>query len=216
MNILWLTWKDCQNPEAGGAEFVNEAVAEELAANGHSIIFLVAGWKNCEQKAERRGFKIIRLGNRYSVYFFAYLYYLKNLVGWANVIFDECNTLPFFAMFYAKCKTIFIIQQYAREIWFHQIPFPISFIGYLLEPLYLRLFRDQITITFAQSTKNDLIKYGFSSSKFFISSEVFRMDTLENLNESTKSINPTILFFSALREMKRAHHVLKAFEIAKK
>ena len=216
MNILWLTWKDSENPESGGAELVNEAVATKLVESGHQIVFIVAGWKNCTGVIDKSGFKVIRLGNKYTVYLLAALYYLKHLNGWAEIIFDECNTLPFFAKFYAKCKTIFIIQQFAREIWFYQIPLPFSFIGYLLEPIYLRMFRDQITITFAQSTKNDLINYGYSSKNILVSSEVFNMKPVNKLSEVLKKSEPTILFFSSLRKLKRPNHVIKAFEIAKK
>ena len=216
MNILWLTWKDCENPESGGAELVNEAIAAKLSDSGHKIIFIVAGWKSCAGEIDKNGFNVIRLGNKYTVYFLAALYYLRFLKGWSEIILDECNTVPFFAKYYAKCKTVFVIQQFARKIWFYQMPFPLSVIGYLLEPIYIRMFNDQITITFAQSTKTDLINYGYSKKNILISSEVFNLKPITNLSSVKKNSEPTILFFSSLRKMKRPEHVIEAFEIAKK
>lgn len=86
MNILWLTWKDSENPESGGAELVNEAVAAKLVESEDQIMFIVSSWKNINSVNEKSGFKVIRLGNKYTVYFLAALYYLKYLNGWADNI----------------------------------------------------------------------------------------------------------------------------------
>ena len=44
MNILWMTWKDIEHPQAGGAEFINEEIARRLASDGHEVILFVAGF----------------------------------------------------------------------------------------------------------------------------------------------------------------------------
>jgi glycosyltransferase involved in cell wall biosynthesis len=215
MKIVWMTWKDLRHPQSGGAELVNEELAKKLVSEGHEVKFLVGGWKGCIKSDERYGYQIIRLGNRYTVYLQAYFYYKKNLKDWADLVIDECNTVPFFSKFYAKCKTVFIIQQLAKEVWFYQLPLPFSLIGFLLEPIYLRFFNDQKTFTFAESTKKDLIKLGFSKDNIVIISEGYTIKPVPNINQVSKPSQPTILYFSALREMKRPDHVIKAFEIAK-
>lgn len=216
MKILWFTWKDRKNPLAGGAELVNEELAKRLVQNGHKVIFLVGGFENGAKQEIINGYKIIRLGNRWTVYWKAYRYYKKYLVGWADLIIDECNTLPFFCKYYVQEKTVFLIQQFAKEIWFYQMFFPLNIIGYALEPLYLRLFKDQDTFTFAKSTKNDLVKYGFNSQKITILKETFTVPIAQDYRQVKKYQEPTILFLSAIREMKRPDHIIKAFEIAKK
>ncbi len=203
------------HPEAGGAELVNEELAKKLVLEGHEVKFIVGGWPNCENKVERNGYEIVRLGNRYTVYVKAFNYYRKKLKNWGDLVIDECNTIPFFAKFYVNCKTVFIIQQLAREVWFYQMPLPISIIGYLLEPFYLKLFKDQKTFTFAESTKNDLIKLGFKNELIKIISESYTIKPVNNINKVPKPTNPTILYFSAFRAMKRPNHVIKAFTIAK-
>jgi flavodoxin len=40
MKILWFTWKDRSHPRSGGAEVVNEEIAQRLARDGHEVIFL--------------------------------------------------------------------------------------------------------------------------------------------------------------------------------
>ena len=141
MNILWFTWKDKKNPKAGGAEFINEGLAKRLAQKGYKITFLVAGFKKGISEEEVDGYKIIRLGNYWNVYWYAYRWYsnqLRTKNFKPDLIIEEINTFPFFTQFYIKDKrrTLFIYQL-CREIWFYQIFFPLSLIGYLFEPIYL-------------------------------------------------------------------------------
>lgn len=216
MKILWFTWKDMKNSSAGGAEAVNENLAKKLAENGHEVIFLVAGFPGGSSEEQVSGYKIIRLGNKWTVYWEVYKYYKKNLIGWADLVIDEINTIPFFAKFYVKEKNIILSYQLCREIWFYQMFFPINIIGYLLEPLYLKLFNDRLVLTESESSKADFQNYGFNKNKIFvfpIGLEINPLNSLENIDKFEK---PTILSFGSIRPMKRTHHIVEAFEKAKK
>ncbi|MBM3206309.1 MAG: glycosyltransferase family 4 protein, partial [Candidatus Staskawiczbacteria bacterium] len=79
MKILWLTFKDLKNPTSGGAEKVNEGLIKKLSDEGHEVILLVAGFKDCQNEEIIDGYKIIRLGNKWTVYWLAFMYYKKNL-----------------------------------------------------------------------------------------------------------------------------------------
>ena len=55
-----------------------------------------------------------------------------------------------------------LIHQLAREYWFYETPFPISYLGYhLLENRWLRTYVEVPTVTVSQSTKQDLVTLGF-------------------------------------------------------
>ena len=218
MHILWFTWKDRTHPLAGGAEVVNEELAKRLALDGHEVVFLVGGYAGSTAEDARNGFKIIRLGNRWSVYHQARAYYKKHFKGWADLVIDEVNTVPFFCRFFVKEKNILLSYQLCREIWFYQLWFPLNLIGYLLEPIYLWLLRSSYVLTESESTKKDLQKYGFKKGKIF----VFRIGldikpiTEEELSRQDKGTAPAILFLGSVRRMKRPDHLLKAFNIIKK
>jgi len=221
MRILWLTWKDTGHPQAGGAEVVNEELAKRLAKEGHDVTFLVGGHKSCKPKERRDGFEIIRIGGRFSVYRHARSYYKKHLRGWADLVIDEVNTIPFFAKFYVKEPSVLFVHQLAREIWFYQMPFPVSLVGYLLEPLYLRLLathspdRPTTVITVSESTKADLIRHGFKAENVHIISEGIELKPVPTLAKSEKYERPTLLSLGAIRPMKRTLEIVKAFEIIK-
>lgn len=216
--ILWLTWKDRENPKAGGAEIINEELAKRLVQNGYEVIFLVGGFDNGAKEEIIDGYKIIRLGNRWTVYWQAYKYYKKNLIGWADLVIDEVNTAPFFCKFYVKERNAMLVYQLCREIWFYQMFFPLNLIGYLFEPIYLRLLRDRKVITISESTKKDLLKNGFKQENIHIISVGIETEPLKELPEieEIKEKEPTILFLGAIRAMKRPDQVIKSFELAKK
>ena len=216
MKILWLTWKDMQNPQAGGAEVVNEELAKRLVRDGHEVLFVVGGYKHSEPEVHRDGFKIIRVGGRFSMYWHTYQHYKTHLRGWADLVIDEVNTIPFFAKYYVREKNILFVHQLARQIWFYQMIFPLSLIGYLLEPLYLRLLSNTRTITVSESTKADLMRHGFREENIHIISEGIELEPVPNLETVEKYEKPTLLSLGSVRPMKRTLDIVRAFEIAKK
>lgn len=214
--ILWLTWKDKKHPQAGGAEIVNEELAKRLVDDGYEVKFIVGGWSGAVQKESIDGYEVIRLGGRWTSYVKAYFYYKKYLQGWADLVIDEINTIPFFAKFYVKERNILFIHQLCREIWFYQMFFPLNFIGYFIEPLYLRLLSDRQVITISNSTKKDLLKYGFKSNNIQIITEGIEIEPVTKLNKIDKYSNPTILSLGSIRAMKRTLDKLEAYNLAKK
>lgn len=213
--ILWLTWKDLSHPEAGGAELVNEEIAKRLIKNGYEVIFLVSGYKGSKKEEVVDGYKVVRLGNRWLVYYEAFKFYRTHLRAWPDLVIDEINTIPFFAKFYSGIKNIIFIHQLCREIWFYQMPFPLNLIGYLAEPIYLRLLNDRKVITVSQSTKHNLMNYGFKGNNIQIIHEGITLKPIKSLRLK-KFKNPTLLCLGAIRPMKRTHHAIKAFEAARK
>jgi len=217
--ILWFTWKDKKNPSSGGAEIVNEELAKRLVQDGNEVILIVAGFKGALSEEIINGYKIIRLGDCWTVYWKAFQYYKKHLIGWADLVIDEVNVIPFFCKFYVHpVKSILFIHQLCREIWFYQLFFPLNLIGYLIEPIYLWLLRDRKVVTVSESTRKNLLKYGFKKENIYVISEGIEIEPLKELPkiEEIKEKEPTILFLGAIRAMKRPDQIIKAFELAKK
>uniref|UniRef100_UPI004047601C glycosyltransferase family 4 protein n=1 Tax=Flavobacterium sp. TaxID=239 RepID=UPI004047601C len=210
-----MTWKDLKHPQAGGAERINEEIAKRMARDGHEVILLTTKFSDCEIEEQIDGYKVIRLGNRYMVYWQTYRYYKQHMVGWADLVIDEMNTIPFFCKFYVREKNILLAYQLCREIWFYQMRFPLSMIGYLLEPIYLWLLRDRYVITESKSTKQDMLRYGFFSNRISIIRVGITAQPLSNLTEVKKFTRPTVLSFGSVRAMKRTLDQIESFEIAK-
>ena len=217
MKIVWFTWKDRKNPHAGGAEIINEEIAKRLVRDGHRVTFIVAGFSGGKPEEEIDGFRIIRVGNRWSVYLKAYQYYIKHLKNYADLIIEEINTIPFMTQWYTEReKRVLFIYQLCREVWFYQLFFPLNLIGYLLEPIYLFLLRKNVVVTESKSTKSDLIKSGFNPKKTYIIPIGVEIRLLKKIQSIEKYPAFTMLSLGTIRAMKRTHHHIEAFEFAKK
>ncbi len=215
MNIVWFSWKDSKHPDAGGAEVVSDHIRTRLAADGHSVTLITAQYPGSTATETVSGVKILRAGGRYGVYWAAKKLYKKHNLQ-AGIVIDEMNTIPFMTPFYAKGTTnILLTYQLARSVWFYQMVFPLSLVGYCIEPLYLRLIskRYNVVLTESESTKTDLKQYGFLADDI----HVFRVGIETKPLTKIDHMQPgnTVIFLGALRPMKRPVDAIKAFEYAR-
>ena len=213
--IVWFTWKDRSNPLAGGAEVINEELAKRLAADGHHVTLIVGGFAGASHTEQRDGFTIIRVGNRVSVYVAAWRYFRAHRVQLRpTLVIDETNTVPFFAGWYVRAPTVLFFHMLCRQIWFFELPLPLAVIGWLIEPIYLRLLRRAPVIAMSPSTRDDLIRHGFKANDISLISEAIELTPVTSL-DITKYPQPTVLAFGAMRSMKQAIQQVEAFELAK-
>ena len=139
MKLFWFSWKDINNPQAGGAEDVTHNILKRMAAEGHDVQLITAGYKGASDNEKIDGYRVDRVGGRWTVYIKAWLLFRKKYSYWPDVVIEECNTIPFFTRLYSRQKRIIVFYQLCREIWFYQMFWPLSWLGYWLEPLYLSL-----------------------------------------------------------------------------
>lgn len=216
MKILWFTWKDCDNPLAGGAEVVNEELAKRLAARGHQVTFLVGGYGGGPETGSRYGFKIIRVGNRLTSYLAAAHYFRQHRAELApDLVIDECNTIPYFAGWYTGVPTVLFFHMLCRKIWFYELPPALGIFGYLAEPLYLRALKRSPVFTISESTSQDLQRQGFAASSITVIPQGSNTKPVPNLRDIKKTTLPTLLSLGAMRSMKRTLHQIRCFELAK-
>lgn len=215
MRIVWLSWKDREHPQAGGAETVSGKIMDNLVRDGNEVILITSRYSNSQvEEVTPTGIHIIRTGNRYSVYIQARNYFQRHYSDWPDLVVDEMNTIPFGATFYTKKTTILLTYQLARSVWFHQMPFPASLLGYIAEPIYLRALssRYPLVLTESDSTRNELTQFGFRRDRI----RIFRVGmALQPVEELTVKSSRVILSLGSVRPMKRTLDAVKAFEVAR-
>ena len=200
----------------GGAEVFTREVATRLVKLGHTVTLFTAEFENCKREEVSDGVRIVRAGRKYSVYWQAKKYYKKRFSKEKyDLVIDEINTRPFFSPKFVNSgeRVVALIHQLAREYWFYETPFPVSWIGYhLLEDRWLRKYVDIPTITVSSSTKEDLLSLGFKSVR--VVPEGLNFEPLSRVPE--KSLSPVVVYAGRLRRAKRPDHVIKAFADVKK
>lgn len=214
MKVLWLSWKDEHHPQAGGAEKVSSELRRRLVADGHQVKLVTARYTGASQDDIIEGVAIHRTGGRFSVYYHAFRYCKRQLQTWPDVVIDEMNTLPFGACFYYRKIPVYLLAyQLARQVWFYQIALPVALLGYLLEPVMLRVLSIggyRAAITESQSSKQDMRRYGLKNIHIFRVGIPIAAQRKLNIKRNPKMV----LSLGALRPMKRTLHAVKAFEVA--
>lgn len=214
--ILWLNWRCWLNPAMGGAEVFTYEVAKRWTAMGHEVTLFTSKFPGCKNEETVDGVKIIRAGGRFTVYRKAKKIYSKRFAKENfDIIIDEINTRPFFAQKFVKNneKVVALIHQLAREFWFYETPFPVSYFGYhFFENRWLKQYTNLQTVTVSESTKKDLASLGFK--KVSIIPEGLNFKALTVLPQ--KNTTPVVAFSGRLKHAKRPDHAIKAFEIVKR
>jgi glycosyltransferase involved in cell wall biosynthesis len=218
--ILFLNWKDEWSPDAGGAEVVHTQIIDRLVADGHAVTLLTQHYAGSLASEARNGYDIIRVGtNRYAHTLLASIYYFKNLRNKYDIVVSCNNTAPYFVgLLKGREKHFSLYHQLARQVWWHETRFPLNYIGYyILEPIatWLQSMTNPKAITISESTKVDLMRFGFKSDNINMISEGIDISPIDSLDVVKKYEKPTILSFGAMRSMKRTLDIVMAYEIAK-
>ena len=214
MRILWFNWRDIYNPDAGGAEVLTHEVAKRLVKNErHKITLFTSSFRGAVPFESIDGVDVIRDGGKFTVYQRARSYYKNNNKNF-DLVIDEINVKPFLTPKFVKDKPILaIIHQISSEQFLHELPFPLSFIGYYyLEKRWLSYYKNIPTVTVSNSTRMDLMKLGFSDIKLM--PEGLSVEPLSAPPQ--KEIKPTVAFIGRLKKHKLPDHALLAFSYIKR
>ena len=162
LRILAYNWRDLAHPQAGGAEVYLQSVAHEWVRCGHEVTIFCSAVDGMPARELADGVEIIRRGGRLGVYREARRYWRRDGEGQYDLVVDCVNTRPFLSpRFVRNVPVVAVIHQVAREIWRYETPWPISILGrYLLEPAWLRAYRDVPVVTVSESSRESLADYG--------------------------------------------------------
>lgn len=207
MKILILNFRDIRNPAAGGSEVATHEMAKRWVSWGHAVTLFAPKYPGGLAEEDFEGVHIIRRGGRYTVYWQAFRYYQKNLRGRCDLVIDEINTVPFLAHLYAGVPVVALIHQLAREVWFYEARFPLSLVGYLLEPLYLRLYQRVPAMTISRSTAKDLLQVGIE--RVWVLTLGINVEPLVSLPPKAEG-DPQLLFVGRVVPSKRVHVAIEA------
>jgi glycosyltransferase involved in cell wall biosynthesis len=181
---------------------------------GHEVDQVSAGFDGSNPRDDQDGVQIYRVGDKWSVYREAKRFYRRSTTKY-DVVIDEINTRPFGAIKYVNRgeRTFGLIHQLAREFWYHEMPYPVAFIGdHFLEEHWLKPYRHVPTFAVSNSTLKDLRTLGFT--KVRIALQGLNYPPLDAV--TPKAEVPTTVFVGRFTKAKRPDHALEAFKIARK
>src|SRR6266568_3047987 len=210
MRILIFNWRDIKHRYSGGAEVYIHELSKRWVANG-STVTLFCGNDNTQPNYEKiDGIEIYRRGGTYTVYIFAFIFYLLKFRGKYDVIVDCENGIPFFTPLYAKEQVILLIHHVHQEIFHSFLIFPFNFLAELLEGKLMPLvYQNKNVVTVSASSQKDIIKLGFTKEKNI---QIIPNGVASSLFvEYPKTDHPSFIYLGRLKEYKNIDVALKAF-----
>ncbi|OHD54320.1 MAG: hypothetical protein A2Y33_01330 [Spirochaetes bacterium GWF1_51_8] len=212
--ILWLSRRDIKHPAAGGAEGYCNIVISGLAAKGYELTLFCASFPGASAEDTIDGYRVVRKGGAFSVFRHGNVYAREHRHEY-DAIVDEINTIPFFTHKFkdTRRKTFVLIHQLAREIWFYQMPFPLSLAGYIAEPFLLRPYRKiNAVVTVSDSTRASLRELGLKGDIFIVREPLIlplipRKDTMEKY----PALN--LAYLGRIMPSKRVEEIVKTMAV---
>lgn len=158
------------HPKAGGAEYVTRRIASGLVERGHDVTWFASRSRGLPAYEVIDGVRVVRRASQATVhaYFAGWLVFQEWRGRPFDIIVDQVNTIPFFAHMVTRTPTITFIHQLAREIWFKETFVPLGIVGYILESVYLRLYKHTRVITDSESSAKSFRSAGMCGEKVVI------------------------------------------------
>lgn len=211
MRILIFNWRDIRHDWAGGGEVYVHELARRWVKSGHDVTLFCGqnAGKALPEREVMHGVRIIRRGGRFSVYFWAALYYFKELKNNTDIIVDVQNGIPFFTPLYSLKPKLAVVYHIHDKQFFIELPFPINIIGYCIEKYVFPFVYQRVCIqAISKSTKTDLIHLGLPKKNIHI---VYcgMNGTTKIITSNTKFSTPTVLYLGRIKKYKRVDSLVQ-------
>ncbi len=144
LRVLFINWRERNDPQAGGAELFCSALASQFGADGAEVTLFTSRPRGARPQAVPDGLNAVRSGGRWSVYPRAAWFMARN-GGRFDAIIDSSNGIPFFSPLFARRRTavVGVIYHVHQEQFSLHFRWPLSAIGRALERHGTRLVYGQ-------------------------------------------------------------------------
>ncbi len=206
--ILIFNWRDTKHKWAGGAEVYVQELAKRLVKEG-SAVTLFAGNNTKNPKNETiDGVQIYRRGGFYTVYIWAFLYYVIRFHGKFDLIIDSENGIPFFTPLYTGRKKFLLIHHVHQEVFRKTLKWPLSSIAAFLEAKLMPfVYRNVQVITVSPSSRDEILRHKLTKFEPVI---IYNGVDSKTFKAGKKSTNPLVLYVGRLQYYKSLNVFIKA------
>jgi len=167
LQVLILNWRDLTHPQGGGSERYAEEVAAGLVARGHRITLFCAGHaRGPAEEVLPSGVRVVRSGDRMSVYPRAAWSYWRGRLGRPDVVVDVQNGVPFFARLWADRPVVVLCHHVHREQWPVVLGPRLARLGWWVESRVApRVQRGLHYVTVSDASRRELVELGVDARR---------------------------------------------------
>ena len=201
LRILIFNWRDIRHVWSGGAEIYIHELAKELIAAGHKVTIFCGNDEKSPRNQVIEGVQIIRRGGFYTVYFWAFVYYVLRLRKYTDLIIDSENGIPFMTPLYSRKPIILLIHHVHQEVFRKHLKFPLREIAEFIEGKLMPFFyHEKEIVTVSESSKADILKLGLVEN--FQISVINPGIRISNNSRTKKSKTPLLSYVGRLKPYK--------------
>ncbi len=211
LRVLYLSWRDRENPEAGGAETFTERTSEVLTQRGHEVTIFTAAYPGSSPRTKHGDVDVVRRGTKFSVYLHGMWHVLRHGRNY-DVVLDVQNGVPFWAPLVSSTPVINIVHHVHRDQWAAVFGERVARLGWFLESRVAPwVYRRSRYVTVSKSTRNELAGLGINPARVdLVYSGNDRPADLDRYAALQRTEKPSILFLGRLVPHK---HVEQAVDI---
>lgn len=208
--ILFFNWRDTKHSWAGGAESYIQEIAERLVKSGHKVTIFCGNDNHCARNEVVNGVQIVRRGGNYSVYFWAFIYYIFRFKSHFDIVIDCENGIPFLTPIYVKQPIFLLIHHIHQDVFRKHLMFPFSEIAsYIESDVMTFLYKHHHILTVSESSKKQILGLGLGSEE---SIDVVNPGIEKILfKKKRKTTAPTIVYVGRLKPYKNVDVAIQAF-----
>ena len=165
LRVLYLSWRDRENPEAGGSETFVERTSEVLTELGNEVTLFTSAFPGSEPETRHGDVRVIRRGGRFTCYLRG-LAHVARHSGSYDVVIDVQNGVPFWSPLTARIPVVNLVHHVHRDQWSAIFGRRIARFGWFLESgVAPRIYRRSRYVTVSQATRSDLADLGVAPER---------------------------------------------------
>lgn len=162
LRVLYLSWRDRDNPEAGGAEVFTERTSQVMTELGAEVTIFTSRFKGSAAQDRHGDVRIVRRGGRFGCYLAGLAHLARHRQDY-DIVLDVQNGVPFWSPLISKTPVINVTHHVHRDQWAVIFGPRIAKFGWLLESKVApRVYRGSRYITVSKATQDDLGDLGIN------------------------------------------------------
>ncbi|MDF8264085.1 glycosyltransferase family 4 protein [Luteipulveratus flavus] len=165
LRVLYLSWRDRENPEAGGSETFVERTAHVLTQLGHEVTLFTSRFPGAQAETTHDAVKVVRRGNRFSCYAHGIAHIARHRDDY-DIVIDVQNGVPFWSPLVAKAPVVNVVHHVHRDQWKVIFGRALGRVGWFLESrIAPKVYRRSRYVTVSQATRSDLGRLGVAADR---------------------------------------------------
>jgi glycosyltransferase involved in cell wall biosynthesis len=160
-------FRDLDAPDAGGSEEHASQVAAHLVAAGREVVLHTARVPGAPWEIERDGVRVVRRGNRFTVFATSVLDEWRGRLGPCDGIIEIFHGVPFFVPLWSRKPQVGVVHHVHLGTWEMLLPRPLDVVGEAIERHVIPVvYRDRTLLTAAPSALDEIVHhYGIDPTR---------------------------------------------------